>query len=48
MIIDSHVHVSESGKWFGPSVDASLDTLLLNMDAAAVNKAVLIPVFEFC
>ena len=43
MLIDAHVHVSENGKWFETSHDASIGRLLREMDAAKVDRAVLLP-----
>jgi len=43
MIIDCNVHPTADGKWFHTSLDASLDSLLLQLDEAKVDKAVIIP-----
>ncbi|RJP22097.1 MAG: hypothetical protein C4527_22475 [Candidatus Omnitrophota bacterium] len=43
MIIDVHAHLTPNGKWFGNGADASVDALLRQMDEAAVDMAVLLP-----
>ena len=44
MIIDTHVHVTENGKWFNTSHDASLQRILNLIDKKIINKAVLLPI----
>jgi predicted TIM-barrel fold metal-dependent hydrolase len=41
-VIDAHVAITEDGKWFGTSHDASLERLLDEMQAAAIERALLI------
>lgn len=47
MIIDSNVHITEDGKWFTSNLNASIDSLLLQMDEAHIDKAVLVPFSGF-
>jgi len=44
MLIDAHVHITEDGKWFHTSYDASVTHLLKEMDRGQVNKSVLLPI----
>lgn len=44
MLIDAHVHITEDGKWFGTSYDASVSHLLKEMDSAGVGMSVLLPI----
>jgi predicted TIM-barrel fold metal-dependent hydrolase len=43
-IIDCHVHITESGKWFNTKYDSSMDTLLHQMDRSNVKKSILLPI----
>ncbi len=47
MIIDSHVHITENGKWFNSNIDASLGRLMREMDEAEVDKAVLLALPDY-
>ena len=42
MIVDANVHVTSDGRWFDTSVDASVDTLLGQLDEAGVERAVVV------
>ena len=42
MIIDAHVHITDSGKWFNTNHDASLERLLGEMDESGIEKCLLI------
>jgi len=44
-IWDSHVHVTENGKWFNTSLDASLRNLITEMDIANVQKSLILPIY---
>ena len=44
MRIDSHVHITETGKWFNTGLDASIGALLREMDKAEIDKSVLHPI----
>jgi uncharacterized protein len=44
MIIDSHVHITEDGKWFNTTYDASVDYLLKEMDRSGIDRSVLLPI----
>lgn len=43
-VVDCHVHITESGKWYNTTYDASVDNLLSQMDKADVAKSVLLPI----
>jgi predicted TIM-barrel fold metal-dependent hydrolase len=43
-IIDCHVHITESGKWYNTNYDASVNNLLKQMDEAKINKSVILPI----
>jgi len=43
MIIDCNVHPTFDGKWFASNHNASVSELLKQMDAAKIDKAVLVP-----
>jgi hypothetical protein len=45
VIIDSHIHITEDGKWCNTDIDASLDRLLREMDVSSVEKCVLLPIY---
>lgn len=47
MIIDANVHITEDSKWFKSDLSASLDSLLMQMDEANIDKAVLVPFSGF-
>lgn len=47
MIIDSHVHVTENGKWFNSSHDSSVAHLLQSMDESAIDKAIVLPIAPY-
>ncbi|MEX0676128.1 MAG: amidohydrolase family protein [Pirellulales bacterium] len=47
MIIDSLTHVTPDGRWFNTAYDASEDRLLREMDAAHVDRAVVVALAEF-
>lgn len=42
MIIDAHVHITDNGKWFDTSHDASLERLMDEMDESGIDKCLLI------
>ncbi len=44
MLIDAHVHITPDGKWFNSTYDASLTTLLAEMDENKVSRTVLLPI----
>jgi hypothetical protein len=44
MLIDSHVHVTQTGKWFETNHDASVVSLMSEMDRNGVDQAVLLPI----
>ncbi len=44
-MVDCHVHITESGKWYNTSYDASVDTLLKQMDEAGIEKSVILPIY---
>ena len=44
MIIDSHVHITDSGKWFSSSFDASVNLALKQMNSAKISRAVVLNV----
>ena len=43
-IIDSHVHITENGKWMDTNYDSSLKNLLNEIHLASVNKAILVAI----
>ena len=43
MIIDAHVHITDSGTWFSSGLEATLDALLQALDQAGVDQAVVLP-----
>ena len=43
-LIDSHVHITDNGKWMKTTKDASLQRLIKEMKLASVRKAILIAV----
>ena len=47
MIIDGLTHVTKNGKWFNTSYDASLHTLLKNMDKSEISKSVITSFYDF-
>lgn len=47
MIIDAHVHVTPDGKWFNTNHDASVESLISELDEASINKAILLPIEGF-
>jgi len=47
MIIDAHVHVTPDGKWFNTDHDASVESLISELDEASIDKAILLPVEGF-
>jgi predicted TIM-barrel fold metal-dependent hydrolase len=47
VVIDIHTHITENGKWFNTSFDASEDALLKQMDDAKIDKSVLLPIYNF-
>jgi len=44
MLIDSHVHVTPTGRWFDTDNDASVVNLLSEMEQNGINRAVLLPI----
>lgn len=47
MIIDGLTHVTKNGRWFNTSHDASLHTLLKNMDKSEISKSVITSFYDF-
>lgn len=47
MLIDNHVHVTPNGKWFDTTHDASVESLLAEMDLHDIHQAVLLPIAGF-
>lgn len=43
MIIDAHVHLTDSGTWFATGLEATVDALLGALDEAGVDQAVVLP-----
>lgn len=46
-IIDGHTNATENGKWGNTSHDASIGRLLREMDAAKIDKSLLMPIRTF-
>ncbi len=46
MLIDSHIHLTEDGKWFETTYDASVERALREMDAAGIEMAGVIPIAD--
>ncbi len=44
MIIDANVHITEDGKWFGTTKNASIKSLLEEIKKNKIDKALLLPV----
>jgi predicted TIM-barrel fold metal-dependent hydrolase len=44
MRIDSHVHITETGKWFNTNSNSSLGALLREMDKSKIDKSVVLPI----
>lgn len=42
MIIDSHVHISQNGKWLNTELDASVERLLWEMDEVGIDKCLIV------
>lgn len=47
MVIDAHVHITENGKWFNTSHNASLGYLIESLERSSVEKAVILPIAPF-
>ena len=47
MTIDAHVHITPDGKWFSTNHDASVESLISELDNASIDKAVLLPIEGF-
>ena len=47
MIIDAHVHITPDGKWFNTNHDASVESLISELDEASIDKAILLPIEGF-
>lgn len=47
MIIDANVHITQTGKWFDSSHDASVENLLIEMKGANITKSILVPFEDF-
>ena len=47
MIADSLTHVTADGRWFGSAHDASVDRLLRELDAARLDRAVVVALADF-
>lgn len=45
MIIDAHVHIHPDPKGWGDKYDASLDTLIKQMNKSSIDKAILLPIY---
>lgn len=43
MIIDANTHPTPDGRWFNTNLDASLPTLLKQLDQAGIDKAIITP-----
>jgi len=46
-VIDAHTHVTEDGRWFNTSYDASLARLFNEMEKAKLDKVILLPVSPY-
>lgn len=47
MIVDAHVHITPDGKWFNTDYNASLVSLVSELEMASIDKAVLLPIEGF-
>jgi len=44
LVIDAHVHITENGKWFNTTHDASVNHLMRSLDQSSIDKAVVLPI----
>lgn len=44
MIIDANAHITEDGKWFNSNLDASVESLLKEMDKTNIERSVIVPI----
>jgi predicted TIM-barrel fold metal-dependent hydrolase len=47
LIIDAHIHLSESGKWLDSTTNISVDNVLYEMDKANIDQAVVLGLATF-
>jgi predicted TIM-barrel fold metal-dependent hydrolase len=47
-VIDCHINITKNGTWGDTSHDASLESLLIQMEQSKISKALLLPVEGYC